>query len=261
MLALTLTLSVLAAPPRGLPAVHSMELVAGVEAHLPAWLAGKELDPVLATRPELEKYFGSRVAPADLKTVVKAALDEQHAAPVTEPFVATRVLLTYDEQTATVHLFDAQNRRCTVPLLQVGPKTSPRYVLLGAPSLDSRSLDAVVDGAKATEAMQVYAEKKDGTWLTGPRPAPPPPDCGAVMKQALKTIFTAEKSYFAEFDAYSSSLSKVGVDVKSLGVTAAKVSVSGAAPKQTFVIQVGLKGGVMQMNDSGELTVVGECAR
>ena len=102
-------------------------------------------------------------------------------------------------------------------------------------------------------------EKKDGAWATGAVPPPPPPDCTGVLKSALKTIFTAEKAYFAEKDAYSNSLSKVGVDVKTLGITSAKVSVAGAAPQQTFTIQVGLKGGIMTMDDKGTVLTVADC--
>ena len=261
MLALALTLTVLAAPPRGLPAAHTMELVTQVEQRLPGWLlGGGDRKALLATPKELEAFFVSgAMKPTDLKRVVERAVNEQAEKAELAQFTATRVLLAYTDRTATLHFFDAGGHRCEVPMFQVGTQAAPRYVLLSGPLTDTRTLESVVESGKAAKSMLVFAEKQDGGWTTGSLPTPPPPDCMTVMKQALKTIFTAEKSYFAEFDAYSNSLSKVGVDVKTLGITSAKVSVAGAAPTQTFVIQVGLRGGVLRMDDKGALTVVGDC--
>ena len=262
MLALALTLTVLAAPPRGLPAAHSLELVGEVEKRLPKWLSGsgarKEL---LATPKELEALFlAMGTKKADVKPLVDAAVNEQADGSELKEFTATKVLIEYAEQLATLHFFDEGGHRCAVPLVAIGTKAAPRYVLLSGPSTDTRPLEKVVENARRSEAMQVFAEKKDGAWTTGALPTPPPPDCPSTMKQALKTLFTAEKAYFAEKDAYSNSLTKLGVDVKTLGITSAKITVAGAAPSQTFVIQVGLRGGITQMNERGEVTVVGDCA-
>lgn len=261
MLALTLTLTVLAAPPRGLPAAHSIELVGEVEKRLPKWLARSgDRKELLATPKELEAFFlAMGTKKPDVKAVVDAAVNEQAEGSELKEFTATKVLIEYAEQLATLHFFDEAGRRCAVPLVLIGTKAAPRYVLLGGPSTDARPLEKVVENAKRAEAMQVFAEKKDGAWTTGALPTPPPPDCPSTMKQALKAIWNAEKAYFAEKDAFSNSLTKIGVDVKSLGVTSAKISVAGVAPTQTLVMQVGLRGGVTQMNEKGEVTVVGDC--
>jgi len=37
-------------------------------------------------------------------------------------------------------------------------------------------------------------------------------------------------------------------------------SVVGSAPHQTLVIEVGLRGGLSQMNEKGEFTLVGDCS-
>lgn len=262
MLTLALTLTVLAAPPRGLTAAHSMELVERVEERLSKWLVlGGDRKELLATPKELEAYFkATGVAKADLKTLVEAAGKEQLEAPELKDFTPAKVLIEFTEHLATVHFFDDAGHRCAVPLLVQGTKAAPRYVLMSGPITDTRTLEKVVEDAKSVEAMQVFADKKTGTWITGARPAPPPADCLSTMKTALKTLFTAEKAYFAEHDGYSKSVSKLGVDLKALGITSAKVSVAGAAPTQTFVIEVGLRGGVTQMNDKGEVTVVGDCS-
>ena len=38
------------------------------------------------------------------------------------------------------------------------------------------------------------------------------------------------------------------------------MSVAGAAPQQTFTIQVGLDSGLMKMDDKGTVSVVADCA-
>lgn len=238
-----------------------MELVERIEERLPKWLTftGDRKD-LLATPKELEAYFKTIAAKADVKALVEGVGAEQLEAPSLKEFTATRVLIEFTDRLATVHFFDDAGHRCAVPLVVLGTKASPRYVLMSGPITDSRTLEKVVDDAKSIEAMQVYAEKKSGVWTTGPRPAPPPPDCQSTMKSALKTLFTAQKAWFAEHDGYTKSVSKLGVDLKSLGITSARASVAGTAPTQTFVLEVGLRGGVMQMNDKGETTLVGDCA-
>lgn len=261
MLALALTLSLFAAPPRGLPAAHTVELVTQVESRLPKWLSGGGDRPaLLANARELEALFLSRgVKPADVKAMIAAAVKEQADRAELQQFAATRVLVEYAGRATTVSFFDASGHRCEAPLFSVGTEKAPRYVLLGGPRTDARTVEAVVEAARQASSMMVFAEKKDGAWSTGSLPKPPPPDCKQTLEKALKAIYTAEKSYFAEFDAYSNSLAKVGVDAKALGITSAKVSVAGAAPVQTFTIQVGLQGGVMRMNDRAELSVVSDC--
>lgn len=255
MLALALSLTVLAAPPRGLPAAHTVELVTQVEKRLAKWLTGAgDRQALLANAKELEALALSRgVAPADVKAT-------QAELPELKQFTATRVLVEYAGKATTLSFFDESGHRCEVPLFSVGTEAAPRYVLISGPRTDARAIEDVAGEGKAASSMMVYAEKKDGGWSTGSMPRPPPPDCKTVLEKALKAIFTAEKAYFAEHDAYSNSLTKVGVDAKTLGITSAKVSVAGAAPQQTFTIQVGLGAGVMRMNDKGEISVVDACS-
>lgn len=261
MLALALTLSVLAASPRGFAAAHSSELVTQVDTRLAKWLTGgADLKSLLANPKELEGYFLSLgVTPAEVKKMVTASVSQQLEKPELQKFAATRALIAYSGKSATVSLFDESAHRCDVPLLAVGTEAAPRYVLLGGPQTDARTVESVVESGKMTQSMLVFLEKKGGAWSSGSLPMPPPPDCTAVLKRALKSIFVAEKSYFAEMDSYSNSLSKVGIDPKGLGVTSVKVSVAGNAPVQTFTIQVGLEGGVMKMDEKGELSVVSPC--
>ena len=259
MLALALTLTVLAAPPRGFPAAHSVELITQVETRLPKWLTGGgDRAALLATPKELKDFFRSAGTEA-------AALDEQvaealksQARPAFPEFTANRAIIEFAGHRTTLNFFDEGGRRCEVPLIDIGTEKAPRYLLAGGPLVDTRPIEAVVKNAKA--AMAVYLEKKDGAWSTLSMPAPPPPDCISVLNVAAKTIFTAERAYFAEKDAYSNSLTKVGVDVKSLGITSAKVHVAGAAPQQTFTAEVGLRGGTVSINQKGELSVISPCS-
>lgn len=261
MLALALTLAVLAAPPRGLPAAHSVDLITEVDKRLPKWLTGGgDLKELEANPKELEAYFLSLgVKKADIAAMVASTVKEQADKAGLAQLNGTRAFIEYAGKVATLHSFDGEGNRCEVSLLAVGTEAAQRYVVLGGPRTDTKSFEAVAAELRQGKEMVVFLEKKDGAWSTGAVPAPPPPDCAGVLKNALKTIFTAEKSYFAEKDAYSNSLSKVGVDVKTLGITSAKVSVAGAAPQQTFTIQVGLKGGLMTMDDKGTVTVVADC--
>lgn len=247
MLALALTLTVLAAPPRGFAAAHSVELVTQVDNRLAKWLThGGDRKALLATPKELEAWLGA------------AAVKEPEAQPAQAPFTPARVLIEYAGKRTTLHYFDAEGARCEVPLWTLGTEARPRYVLLGGPRTDTLPLEKVLE--RRSEAMMVFAEKKDGAWFTGTLPKPPPPDCTGVIKNALKTIFTAQKAYFAEKDAYSNSLTKLGVDAKALGITSAKITVKGAAPAQTFTIQIGLKGGLMTMDDKGGVSIVADCS-
>lgn len=258
MLTLALTLNVLAAAP-GFSVVHSVDLVTQVDERLPKWLiGGGDRKALLATPKQLETYFLS-VGLKPTEVALAAALKEQEAKAELQQFTATKVLLEYAGKAATVHFFDDAGHRCEVALFNVGTEAAQRYVLLGGPRTDSKTIESQLERGREAKSMLVFEEKKDGAWFTGSLPMPPPPDCATTLKKALETIFTSEKAYFAEHDAYSPSLSKVGVDVKSLGVSAAKVSVKGAAPTQTFVIEVGLRSGVMQMNEKGEITEVGAC--
>lgn len=261
MLALTLTLTVLAAPPRGLPAPHSVELVTEIDKRLPKWLAGEgDLKALRANPKELEAHFLSLgVKKPDVAAMVAATVKEQADKAGLAQFNGTRAFIEYVGKAATLHAFDEDGHRCEVALLAVGTEAAQRYVVLGGPRTDTKSFEAVAEQLRQDKEMVVFLEKKDGAWFTGAVPPPPPPDCTGVLKNALKVIFTAEKSYFAEKDAYSNSLSKVGVDVKTLGITSAKVSVAGHAPQQTFTIQVGLKGGLMTMDDKGTVLTVADC--
>lgn len=259
MLTLVLALNVFSAAP-GFAVVHSVDLVTQVDKRLDKWLTGEgDRKALLATTKQLEAYFNSQgLKPTP--DILSAASKEQAELPQVTAFAATKVLLEYAGKGATLHFFDEGHQRCVVHLFNVGTEAAQRFVLLDGPRIDSKTIESQLERGRAEKSMLVFEEKKDGSWNTGSLPMPPPPDCTMTMKNAMKTIFVAEKSYFAEKDAYSPSLSKVGVEVKALGVNAAKVSVKGAAPAQTFVIEVGLDSGVMQMNDKGEVTLVGACA-
>jgi len=265
MFSLVVALTILAAPPRGFVAAHTVELIEQVDARLPKWFeGGGDRKTLLATQDELQS-MATRLGAAE------AAQQNQSALPTQKTFTATRVLVQYIEPAGapkkdappvqvSLHFFDDSNLRCEVPLLVLGTKASPRYVLISGPRIDMRALDELIDSAKVTESMIVYAEKKAGVWTTGSRPAPPPPDCKSTMKNALQTLLTAERAYFTANDsAYTKSVTKLGVDLKKLGITSAKASVFGSAPAQTLVLEVGLRGGVSQMNEKGEFTLLGDC--
>jgi hypothetical protein len=261
MLTLVLSLTVLAAPPRGFPAAHSVELVTQVDTKLPKWLTGGgDLKALLATPADFKTYFLSIGAdPADVPALVAEAVHALADKAELQQFAATKALIEYAGKATSVNYFDDGGHHCQVTLLAVGTEAAQRYVVLTSPHTDSRTLEDVAKRMKQGKEMMVFLEKTGGAWNTGSMPAPPPPDCTTVLKNALKTIYVAEKSYFGEHDAYSNSLSKVGVDPRSLGVNSAKVSIAGAAPEQTFTIQVGLGSAVMKMDDKAEITVVTPC--
>ena len=261
MMALALTLFVVAAPARGFAAAHSSELVTQVDTRLAKWLTGAGDRPSLLAHPkELETHFLSLgVKPGEVNSRVAAAVAEQSGKAELQQFTATRALIAYLNKAATVSFFDESAHRCEVSLLAVGTEAAPRYVLIGGPRTDARTLESLVDGSKSGEATLVFLEKKDGAWSSGSLPAAPAADCAGVLKRALKNIFDAQKAYFAQKASYSNSLVKVGIDAKILGVTSVKVSVAGSAPSQTFTIQVGLEGGVMKMDEKGEMSVVTGC--
>lgn len=257
MLALALTLTVFTATPRGFPAAHSIELITQVDTRLPKWLTfeGDRKD-LLANPKELEKFIGAMgVKGEQLKTMVTNAVTEQSELPALKTFTASKLLIQYDDRQVTLNFFDGTGHRCVVPLLTVGTEAKQRYVLLGGPRTDEKTIQDVLDAGRL-KTMMVFAEKVDGTWSTGSMPRPPPPDCTMLIKKALKTIFTAEQAYFAEKDAYSNSLSKIGVDAKTLGISSVKVTVVG----QSFTIQVGHDSGVMTMDQKGSVAVVSDCA-
>jgi hypothetical protein len=261
MLTLALTMTLFAAPPRGFPAAHSVELITQAEKRL---INGAELKTLAATPKELEAYLvASGMKAPVLAPAVKGATEDLAAAvagPVAaSDFKASRVLVEYRGKAAFLHYFDDGERQARLTLLGVGTEAAQRYVVITAPTVEAKSFEDVATALRKSKEMVVFLEKQDGAWSTASVPAPPPPDCAAVLKSALKTISIAEKAYFAEFDAYSNSLKKVGVDAAALGITSAKVTVTGAAPQQTFVAQVGLKGGLMSVDDKGTVTVLSDC--
>jgi hypothetical protein len=261
MFALALTLTVLAAPPRGFVAAHSVELVTQVDTRLAKWLThGGDREALLANEKELGVFLSTMgVKPADLPKMVEGARNEQLDNAELKQFTATRALLAYQGKYARLSYFDADSNRCEVTLFNVGTEAKARYVLLGGPRTDSRTIEAELESGRASEAHLVFLEKVGAAWNTGSLPKPPPPDCTGLIKNALKTIFTAEKAYFAEKDAFSNSLGKIGVDAKSLGISSVKVSVAGNAPHQTFVITVGHSGGLMTMDEKGQTGVIAPC--
>jgi len=141
-----------------------------------------------------------------------------------------------------------------------GGKAGGRLVLIGGPLTDDHTLEAELDTAKMVEAKVELFEKKGGAWVPMAIPAPPPPSCTDELKQAAKAVFIAEKSYFAETDAYSNDLAKIGVDVKALGASAVKVELKGTGATAGFTAEVSLKGGVARVDDgSGQPTIVKPC--
>lgn len=260
MVAFALALTVLAAPPRGFPAHHPPELVGEVESRLPKWLTGAELTPLLANKAELKTYFTSTgVKAAETAPLIEAALKEQSEKPSLSTFTATRALIEYVGKRALLHLFDASGNVCEVALFAVGTETAQRYVVVGPIRTFARSFDDDAKALKEKKEMLVFLEKTDGAWNTSSLPTPPPPDCATSLNGAMKTIFAAEKAYFAEHDAYTGAISKLGLDLKALGVTSAKVSVAGHAPQQTFVIQVARGSTQMTMDEKGAVTVIVPC--
>lgn len=263
MFAFALALTLAAAPPRGFVAAHSVELITEVDKRLARWLTHEgDRKAMLANEKELEKYFlGLGVKKPDTRAMIAASLEEQGQKAELQQFTAARVLIAYDHKSGVkLHFFDASNR-CEVSLLNLGTEAKPRYVLFDGPRTDAKTIDSILERGRASESMLVFAEKKDGAWHTGSLPMPPPPDCTATIKSALKAIYTAERAYFAEYDAYSNSLTKIGVDAKKLGIGSVKVSVAGhAGPDQTFIITVGgLKGGLMTMNEKSDVGVITPC--
>ncbi|MFT3711330.1 MAG: hypothetical protein QM817_27170 [Archangium sp.] len=213
-----------------------------VESRLTKWLSGGgDLVALTAT-------------PAEIKAHPVPAAPESAGL---KDFTANRALIEYVGKVATLHLYDEAGHVCEVLLLAVGTSEAlQRYVLLDAPRTYTRSFDDDAKALKDRKEMLVFIEKSKAGWNTGSMPEPPPPDCMGVIKGALQTIFDAEKKYFTANTAYSGSLTKIGVDAKTLGITSAKVSVS----SQTFTIRAGVRGGEMTMNEKGETAVIAPCA-
>ncbi len=258
-LALTLTLSVTPAP-HGFSAAHSVELITEVDKRLAKWMTHSgDRAAMLANEKELESFFTSLGA-KNAKELAAQAAKEQADKPELTEFTTVRVLIEYSGKETTLNFFDGVGHRCEVPLMNIGTEAKPRYVLLGGPRTDMVTIGDEVERGRTSEKMMVFAEKEKGAWTTGSLPKPPPPSCDSVLKKALKQIYVAERSYFAEKDEYSKSLSKIGVDPKTLGVSSVKVSVAGAAPSQTFIIEVGhASGGIMTMNEKGDTGVIAPC--
>lgn len=257
MLALALTLSLLGAAPRGFAATTPAELVTEVETRLPAWLkGGGDRKALLASPAELDRFAAAiPVQPADRKVIAAALLKEQSERPTRTTFSATRALLTRNGPQAQLSFFEA-GHRCTIALLDVGPEGAARFVLVGGPFTDDRPFDPESD-----ERPFTYLEKKNGAWAVTPVPKPPPPDCAAVLKQAAKSVFVAERSYFAEMDTYSEALEKLGVDVPSLGIASLKITVVGTGPAATFTADLAYKDGLVRINDKNETTILKACTR
>ncbi|MFO0596249.1 MAG: hypothetical protein U0228_13120 [Myxococcaceae bacterium] len=262
--ALTLTVVLTGAPPaRGFLAPHTPEVVTQVETRLPQWLnGGGDWNALLATPAELKTYFVSTgVKAAATAPLVEQAVKNQAGAPELKDFTATRALVEFVGKRAELHLYDASGHVCEVTLLAVGTvESQQRYVVLSAIRTATRGFDEDAKALKDRKEMLVYVEKTNGQWNTGSMPSPPPPDCTSTITAALKTLFAAEKSYLQAHDAYTNSIGKLGVDLRPLGISSAKISVAGNAPQQTFSIQVGAGAGVMKMDEKGEVTTIVPCA-
>lgn len=262
MLSLLVSLAVLGGAPRGLSIKDNADLVTQVDTRLPKWLVlGGDHKALRASKQELTAYAESLpVVPADRKNIIKAMIEEQTLKPELTTFVPEKALVSVTSQ-VSLAFFDAQNRRCSMAFTTTtGGKAGGRLVLIGGPLTDDRTLEAELDTAKMVEAKVELFEKKDGVWAPMAIPAPPPPSCTDELKKAAKAVFIAEKSYFAEFDAYSNDLAKIGVDVKALGASAVKVELKGTGATASFTAEISLKGGVARVDDSsGQPTIVKPC--
>lgn len=261
MLSLFVSLAVLGGAPRGLAVKDNADLVTQVDTRLPKWLVlGGDHKALRANKQELTAYAESLpVVPADRKNIIKAMMEEQTLKPELTTFAAEKALVTVTSQ-VSLAFFDAQNRRCSMGFTTTTGKAGGRLVLLGGPMTDDRTLQAELESAKMLEAKVELFEKKGGAWVPMAIPAPPPPSCTDELKKAAKAVYLAEKSYFAETDAYSNDLAKLGVDVKALGASAVKVELKGTGATASFTAEVSLKGGVARVDDSsGQPTIVKPC--
>lgn len=258
MFALLVSLSVVAGAPRGLAVKDQVDLVTQVDARLAKWMThGGDRKALLANKQEVTALVAAfPVQPVDRKGMIAAMLKEQNDKPELKTFVPVKALVRVTSQTS-LDFFDAEGRRCSMGFAAVGKEQ--RLVLLGGPFTDERTLEREVESAKSLGWTMALFEKKDGAWAPAVIPAPPPPGCLDVLKKAAKSVVTAEKSYFAEKDAYSKDLAELGVDVKDLGVNSVKIDLKGAGPTGTFTAEVGLKDGVVRINEQFETTVVKPC--
>lgn len=262
MLSLLVSLTVLGGAPRGLLVKDNADLVTQVETRLPKWLAlGGDRKALLANRVEVAAYVDSLpIALADRKRMAAAVLEEQALPSGAESFAAGKAVVRSSGKLTNVAFFDGQGNQCSLGFVSATGKAGGRLVLLGGPNVDQRSLESELETAKMLEAKVELFEKKGGAWVVMAAPAPLPPSCTDELKKAAKAVFIAEKSYFAETDAYSNDLVKLGVDVKELGASAVKVELKGTGATASFTAEVSLKGGVARVDDSsGEPTIVKPC--
>lgn len=265
MLALSLVVSVavVTAAPRGLPAASSEALLAQVDARLPKWLSGGgDRKALLANEKELKELVATfPINPADVKPLLKGLKADQGLKAGQQAFTATKALVSVGGRQTTVSLFDGKGR-CEVSFLEVPKEGAGRFVIVVGPLTDERTVEQLLEREKDSKQVQLFEKKPDGAWAAVAVPAPAPPDCTAKLKAAAKAVYVAEKSYFAEVDAYSDALEKVGVDVKALGVTSVKVTLKGQGPTGTFSADVAHEDGLVRVTDaSGEVSVVKPCTR
>lgn len=258
MIALLVSLTVVAGAPRGLAVKNEVDLVTQVDERLAKWMThGGDRKALLANTQELTALVATfPVQPADRKGLIAAMLKEQNEKPELKTFVPVKALVRVTSQTS-LDFFDADGRRCSMGFVAVGKEQ--RLVLLGGPFTDERTLEKEVESAKSLGWTIALFEKKDGAWGPAAIPAPPPPGCLDVLKKAAKYVVTAEKSYFAEKDSYSKDLSELGVDVKALAVSSVKIDLKGSGPTGTFTAEVASKDGAVRITEQGETTVVKAC--
>ncbi len=264
MIALLVSLTVVAGAPRGLAVKDSLDLVTRVDARLAKWMThGGAWKALLATKAEViafEEAIPIRLSVADRRRIIDEVLRVQSVKPELRTFVALKALVASLGAQASVSFFDSDGRRCYLSFSTAGH--AGRWVLLTGPYTDDRTLEKEVESAKSLDATVTLFEKKDGAWAAADVPAPPPtppPGCLDVLKKAAKSVVMAEKSYFAERDEYSKDLSALGVDVKSLGVSSVKIELKGSGPTGTFTAEVAGKDGVVRINEQVETTVVKAC--
>lgn len=261
MLSLLVSLAVLGGAPRGLQVKDSADLVTQLDTRLPKWLVlGGDRKAQLANKKEIAAYIDSLpVAPADRKRMAAAVLEEQALPSGAQTFAAVKALVRVTGSLTNVAFFDGQGNQCSLGFVSTTGKPGGRLVLLGGPNVDQRSLESELESSKMLEAKVELFEKKDSAWVVMAAPAPPPPSCTDELKKAAKTVYIAEKSYFAETDSYSTDLVKIGVDVKALGATV-KVDLKGAGATASFSAEVSMKGGMARVDDSsGQPTIVKPC--
>jgi hypothetical protein len=255
MLSTLVSLTLLAGA-HGLEAKDPVALTSALEARLPAWLKREgDRQAMLANPKEIDAFVKElSVDPRDRKGIAKGVLDDQKIPSDTTTFTgATRALVTVTGRGTAVHFFNA-TQRCAIGLIRIGEGAKARYVVTDGPLVDTRSLEVTADvGAQTTVT---FLEKKNGVWTPGPLPRPGADGCNTALHNTAKTVFIAEKSYFAEFDRYETAADKLGLVLED----GAQVTIT--LENGGFTARVTVGDGVAQITDkSGQPTVLQACTK